>query len=318
MINGKSAKLPDFLLVGAPRSGTTTLYQYFKMHPGIFVGKKEPHFFSLEGKEPSFTQTKYIKENVWELSFYIQLFEAAGDHQKIGDCSPSYLPAYKQSIRHIKKIYGHDSESIKIIMILRNPVDAVYSHYLHQIKRRKENLSLGDAIKPEIIRKRTGQHPQYNYIALRMYYRQVKAYLENFPHVSVFYFEDLKNPTSLLKNIFSFLEVRDITDGMTLKIRANPSGIPKNMVFFRILNSYLLPKTFRNLVPPGFKTKLSELRQYLIRNTLIKPQMDPDIRRTLLSLFRDDIADLGKLLNKDLSHWLTAHSNEKRKEVKAN
>ena len=120
MINGESAKLPDFLLVGAAKSGTTTLYRYFKLHPEIYVGVKEPHFFSLQGKEPSFTETRYIKGKVWELSYYLNLFKEAKDYQKIGDCSPSYLSAYNQSIGYIKKIYGEKYKNIKILIILRN------------------------------------------------------------------------------------------------------------------------------------------------------------------------------------------------------
>jgi hypothetical protein len=276
IINGKSAKLPDFLLVGAARSGTTTLYHYFKLHPEIYVSVKEPHFFSLQGKEPTFTETGYIKEKVWELSYYLNLYKEAKDNQKIGDCSPSYLSAYNQSIGYIKQIYGEKYDKIKILIILRNPVDALYSHYLHQVKRNKENLSLVEAIKPENIKKRIKKHPQYNYIDPGMYYKQVKAYIENFSHVQIYFFEEQKEPKLLLENIFKFLEVQDITDKLSLKIRANPSGIPKNKYIFRILNSYLLPKLSRRIIPNNIKVKLSDIRQNLIKKSLIKPDVTRD------------------------------------------
>lgn len=311
MINGKSEKLPDFLLVGAARSGTTTLYRYFKLHPEIYVGVKEPHFFSLQGKEPSFTETRYIKEKIWELSYYLNLFKEAKGYQKIGDCSTSYLSAYKQSIGYIKKIYSKQYKKIKILIILRNPVDALYSHYFHQVKRDKENLSLEEAIKTENIENRIKKHPHYNYIEPGMYYKQVKAYLENFSNVRVYFFEDQKKPELLLKNIFEFLDVDDITVKMTLRIRANPSGIPKNKFVFRILNSYLLPKLFRRFVPYNIKEKLSGLKQNLIRKSLIKPEMDPNIRKKLLSIYCDDIKKLETLLKKDLSPWLNNATRRK-------
>jgi hypothetical protein len=317
MINSKSANLPDFLLVGAARSGTTTLYNYFKQHPEIYVGLKEPHFFSLEGKEPSFTETGYLKEKIWELSYYLSLYKEAKDYQKIGDCSPSYLSAYKQSIGYIKKIYGKKYESVKILIILRDPVDALFSRYLHQVKRGKENLSLVEAIKPEIIERRIKKHPQYSYIEPGMYYKQVKAYIENFSHVQIHLFEDQKKPELLLKNIFKFLEVQDITGKMNLKIHANPSGIPKNRFIYKILNSSQIPKFFGRIIPVNIKANLSVIRHNLIKGSLVRPHMDPDVKKELLSIYYDDIKKLELLVRRDLSCWLRKHSHNYLEDIKA-
>ncbi len=180
---------------------------------------------------------EYITEKIWELDFYTGLYKNAEDSQKICDCSPSYLAAYDRTIPYMKKLYDKESNKLKILIILRNPVDVSYSHYMHQVKRGKDDLSFEEAIRPDVIRERVKLHPQYDYVNQGMFYSQVKSYLENFPMVKVVFFEELKNARGLMKDVFTFLEVEDITGSMQLNVQSNPSGKPRNKFIFNMLNT---------------------------------------------------------------------------------
>ncbi len=115
--------LPDFLILGAMRSGTTSLYHYLKQHPEIFMPSlKEPHFFSYFGK-PVSPLPSYIRSARWNLEDYLTLFESAMNGQLIGEASVSYLYYYRETIENIKRVYRDNYSQLKCIAILRNPVE---------------------------------------------------------------------------------------------------------------------------------------------------------------------------------------------------
>jgi len=149
-------KLPNFLIVGAPKSGTTSLYYYLKEHPEIYMSKlKEPHFFSKEcknlpfrgPKDESLGSTKYMNLT-WE--DYQNLFKGAITYKAVGEASADYLYYFKCSIKNIKKYLGNP----KIIIILRNPIERAFSAYLHMLRDGREYLSFREALHMEEERKK--------------------------------------------------------------------------------------------------------------------------------------------------------------------
>ncbi|MFO7870641.1 MAG: sulfotransferase [Kiritimatiellia bacterium] len=125
-------RLPDFMIIGAPRSGTSSLYFHLRRHPEIFMPElKEPLFFNNFGKEVSPIRSR----SPWTLEDYAELFRPASEEQLVGEASALYLCAYRDTINSIKEVYGDKYRDLGIIAILRNPVERAWSGYL-LLKRR--------------------------------------------------------------------------------------------------------------------------------------------------------------------------------------
>jgi tetratricopeptide (TPR) repeat protein len=198
--------LPNFLIVGAAKSGTTSLFEYLNQHPDIFLPEfKEPQFFVLEDIAGSVY--KYIDN--WEA--YLQLFDGADGCKWRGEASVFYLYYYNTAIRNILKYLGKD---VKIIIILRNPIERAFSAYNHTLKNNPdENLnSFEMALNAEEERiKKKKISPMLHYKAMGLYAESIAAFKENFKKVLVLdYKEMIKDPDNLVKKIFDFLEVPQI------------------------------------------------------------------------------------------------------------
>ena len=124
--------MPNFLIIGAPKSGTTSLYQYLKQHPQIYLpDKKEPHFFSFEGRTQGFNgpgQADFMKKRITKIEDYIKLFENVNDELAIGEASTSYL-YIPEAVERIKKYVPE----VKIITIIRHPAERAFSDYLQHL-----------------------------------------------------------------------------------------------------------------------------------------------------------------------------------------
>ncbi|MFC1812830.1 sulfotransferase domain-containing protein, partial [Thermodesulfobacteriota bacterium] len=182
--------MPNFLIVGAAKSGTTSLYSYLNQHPDIFMPKwKELSFFIGDPAGPI--------HKVKKPEFFLRVFATVANQTAVGEASTSYL--YDESApKRIKEVLG----AIKIIIVLRNPVDMAYSLYNHQVRKEGETLenfeaaleAEADRIRDPIFRKKCyGWHANYYYYHRGLYYEQVKRYLDVFgnENVIIFLFEDL-------------------------------------------------------------------------------------------------------------------------------
>ncbi len=304
IVRGKKVKLPDFLIVGALKCGTTSLYHYLRQHPQIYMPtNKEPKFFGYMECQPQFKITDYkgVKNIIWRFEDYVKLFQDAKNGQLIGEATPSYLCKHDTTIPHIKSIYGKSYKKVKIIAILRNPVDRVLSQYLFLRKLGSEKLSLDKAINAQTIEKRKLKNPGFDYIGPGMYYKQVKEYLEEFHHVKICFFEDLKNSDGLVKVLFDFLGVAPDVKVNT-NVQFGISGIPRNklMVSLILKMSGCLKTLYKN----KYRVPLISLRDSILRNLLTKEKLDQITKEKLLNIYSYDINNLQKLTNRDLSSWI--------------
>lgn len=298
--------LPNFLIVGAARSGTTSLYYYLKQHPEIYMSPvKEPHFLvyhALEFPHRGGQDGMFDENIVKDFAEYKSLFSNVKAEMKIGEASTAYLYYYKNAIPKIKKTLG----DIKIVVILRNPIDRAYSAYMHQIRYNTEYLSFEDALREEKKRIKNNWAPYWYYRDVGFYYEQVKAYLENFSDVKLYLLEDLeKNPLRLAKDIYSFLAV-DNSFVPDISTRYNVSGVAKYKLVHNVL---LRPNPIKSLSKLILKTLIGNERkvaigQKLRSNLLKKPAMKTETREYLKKVFREDILALQDLIDRDLSHWL--------------
>lgn len=303
------AKLPNFLIVGAAKSGTTSIYHYLKQHPDIYVPEnKEPRFF-VASKFGEFHHShpfyNYFCKNItFTFENYMILFDGVTKERSIGEASVQYLYLYSLAIPQIKKYLG----DVNIIIILRNPVERAFSTYNHLIRDKLESLPFEKCLEIEEERIRANWLPLYFYKDMGFYHNQVKAYMENFSRVTVYLYDDLKKDSSvILRDIYEFLEVDPSFIPYNINVKYNVSGVPK----IKALQSFFLKYNhpLKKLLRPLFlntigKEKTENLVNHFKNKNLRKQKIEPETRKYLIELYRDDILMLEKLIKRDLSSWL--------------
>ncbi|SET22662.1 sulfotransferase family protein [Thalassotalea agarivorans] len=203
----------NFLIVGAQKSGTSALEKYLEAHPDIQLAKKkEVHFFDNE--EYYSSEVDYTK--------YYQFFAESSRTAK-GECTPIYMywrPA-------IKRIYEYNP-SMKIIAVLRSPIDRAYSHWNMERDRNSDKLDFSTAIRTESHRCREAlplQHRVYSYCDRGFYTEQIRHIWRYFPKKQTLFikYEDLKlNPNVVIKRICQFLCVSESDPIKEQKVHVRP------------------------------------------------------------------------------------------------
>lgn len=294
--------MPNFLIIGSAKGGTTSLHYYLNQHPQIFMSAvKEPRFFALEGEVLNFRNPDAaINHNsVTTLEAYQALFKDVTNEIAIGEASPLYLYSAK-AVERIK----HYIPQAKLIAVLRNPVDRAFSCYTHLRRENYEKLSFAEGLKAEEQRIQDNWAHLWHYKKAGFYYEQLKRYYDAFDpaQIKVYLFEDLNvDSTAITQDICRFLGVDDSFQPELS--RQNVSGIPKS----RLVHNFFARKNpIREAIAPLIP---SHLRQQISRkiktwNLGKKPELDPAIRQELVELYREDILKLQELLQRDLSHWL--------------
>ena len=300
--------MPNFLIIGAAKAGTTALYSYLKQHPQIYMSpEKEPHFFAFEGEKLNFGGTagdrEWLNRNaITDIKTYQQQFQKVSQQIAIGEASALYLyiPKAAERIRHY-------IPNAKLITILRNPAQRAYSAFLFQMRDSLEPITdFTQALQEEKTRIQNNWVPIYYYQQMGFYYAQLKRYFDIFDReqIKVYLYEDFSaNPMSIVQDTFQFLGVDDTFAPNVLE-RHNVSGIPKN----KVLSNFIVnPHPIKDIFKPFFP---NSLRRALIvrlknRRSLDKPPpMSAEVRKQLIDVYRDDILRLQDLLQRDLSIWL--------------
>lgn len=171
-----------------------------------------------------------MNNSIFEWEDYLNLFEDAQKEKAIGESTATYLYYHETAITLIKKYLGN----IKIIILLRNPIDRAFSAYLYLRRKNCESISFKEALEIENIRKRQNWKSLYHYTSAGFYYNQVKDYLDNFDQVKICLFDDLKKDSlRLVKDIYNFLGL-DTSFTLDVSKKYNVSGIPKNKFFLNL------------------------------------------------------------------------------------
>jgi hypothetical protein len=289
--------MPNFLIIGAMKSGTTALYYYLEQHPEIYMSPvKEPNFFSSQEQENA-------ADAVTNIGTYQHLFRGGSGKKALGEASHSYL--YEPRAAAEIKRYVPEA---KLIAILRNPIDRAYSHFLHMVRTGMEPLDdFAQALREEEVRihkERTFQ----DYIGRGLYYQQLKRYFGTFPQeqVRVYLYEDLSGaPISTVQDAFRFLKVDDsfVPD---VSLRRNVSGQPKYKTLDGLLRRQSRIKHAAKIyLPARMRWRLSKTFDDLkTRNLAEPPPVQSKVRRHLIGVYREDILKVQELIHRDLSGWL--------------
>ncbi|MFC1869144.1 sulfotransferase domain-containing protein [Thermodesulfobacteriota bacterium] len=289
---------PNFLIVGAAKAGTTSLYDYLRQHPDIFMPEwKELSFFIGDPFGPL--------HRVRKPQHYYSVFSKAQGQTAVGEASTSYL--YDKDAPNI---INEKLRPIKILIILRDPVSMSYSLYNHEVRREGETIaSFEAALAAESNRRKSlefkkkcyGWHANYYYFQRGLYYNQVKRYIDAFggEKVKIFLFDELtKDPFEVAREAFRFLGVDD-TFLPSIEVH-NPAGsilkIPKfwtDRGLFVKTSQFVLSKNLIKKIPHLFRNFGREL----------PAPINPATAQNLRKLYQDDICRLENLIGKDLAAW---------------
>ena len=316
-------RLPNFLIIGAAKSGTTTLYQYLCRHPQVYMSTpKEPEFFARDDR--------YAKGIEW----YASLFSKAEPYQVCGEASTIYTlwPHFPEAAARIAQWLPN----VKLIYVMRHPVDRAYSYYVQLIKnaqntRRQLNIvkTFEESINPDVVQVIPPPVPDPTIVDSHLpkcpalyldgsnYIKQIEQYLQFFPRKAFLFLlmEDLiQDPAESTRKVFNFLGIDDEIDVIRDNpIRANQTKThtewflrsritaPLKKIPGVSHTSKLLPQRTRDHVYQLLK-RLPYYKEQ-VENQYLPQPMRPETRRMLLERFQKPNQRLAEFLNRDLSSW---------------
>lgn len=302
-MQGKKPKiLPDVILVGAAKSGTTSLAHQFLLHPGIYIplAKKEPHYFSFAGRPPSYTDHAFANTLVWQAEEYEALYASAAPGQLIADCSTSYLYLAESAVPNILAAYGDRADRLLVMAVLRDPVERAYSHWMYLVRNGHEDLSFEEAIQPETIARRKERRWGFDYLGYGHYANSVKRFKEAFPNFKVFLFEDLQDQQGMMDEVCDHLHIARM---VVSPVNSNPGGIPKNRWIVRMLLRNGLLRSLSHLAPSRTRAKIRTRRDGMLRQALERPEMSSGARAFLIDHYKEDVRSLALILDRNLDNW---------------
>ena len=296
--------LPNFLIIGAHKCGTTSLYEYLRQHPQVFMPQlKEPSFFTFENQNlDGFPAMK--RSVVTRFEEYVALFANADGKPAIGEASPMYFKCSHSAAR-IK----HYLPNARLILILRNPVERAYSHFQMELRNGTvKSQNFADAIQefellPDGIRNQ-------RYIHDGKYFSLLKPYLDLFgvENLLVLLFDQLRtDPTGMMRSVYQFLNI-DSNFTPDLSEKHNEGGLWRNplwKLYYRAVHPAF--GSISNALPENLQARLASVNKQMRKKAVVRsPEMSPEVRAELHAIFREEILKLQDLIHQDLSAWLDA------------
>lgn len=271
--------LPTFLIPGAPKAGSSTLYDCFAAHPQILMSeRKEPDFFGGRWGQG--------------IAYYEEFFRAYNGEKAIGEATVGYLsdPAAPERIHQVLP-------DVKFVIVMRDPVSRAVSHYWWRVNTNAETRTLDEVLDSD------DNYP----VDCGMYHTQICRFLEYFP-LSRMHFvltEDMaRDLDGVLRSASDFLGVDPVP---VTTSASNPARVARSRTATTLL-SRASTSRLKHLAPTPVRSWASKTVAMLARaNTkpFRPPLLRPDQRRRLQDTFRPDIESLERLLDRDLSEWKT-------------
>ena len=235
-------------------------------------------------------------KRVQSLEEYQGLFKMAKPGQLCGDISPDYLYFYQKAV---PKILDEVDAQLPIVIVLRNPIDRAYSHYLENVRLRRETLSFEAALDAEETRRAANWGWGLIYTDVGLYAEQVKAYTDNFERVLLLLFEEDIVTGRATEKILDFLNLDSLSESRA-DIHANVSGYPQNRWLHRLMTDELIVRKVKDVIKAtplytsSIYTGLRRYYQKLMKANLKKVAMAAQTRHLLKEKFQDDVALLAE------------------------
>jgi Sulfotransferase family len=290
--------LPNFIVIGAAKAGTTALYWYFAEHPQVFMSRvKETNYFAHGVDDQG--RLLYGNPDIHHFSItsfgeYQQLFADAGDALAVGEVSPLYLECPHAAARIRERL-----PEIKLICCLRHPVDRAYSDYLMYLRNRGRRFDPAR----ELTASATWARPDSHWMRIGRYREQLARYFAAFPReqLHLFLFDALKeSPRTVMQELYRFVGV-DPAFQPDFDTPHNVGGMPAS----RLLEGVYTSRLIRTAVEPWIPRRAANWVRWLrTRNMRQAPALPAALRKELTSHFRDDIARTSELIGQGLERWL--------------
>ncbi len=289
--------LPGFVCVGGAKCGTTSLYEYLRRHPEVFLpDQKELHFFSypeLKTRPNGPGMSSVLKGLISSEAQYRSLYREVQAGQIGGDISPSYLNE-KNVPQRIVQLLG----MVKIIILLRNPVERVFSQYMHLRRAAKEDLTLREAIAAEPQRAVAAWGDMWQYTNSAYASERVQRYIDFFGshNVLVVLSEELRADP---QKQFSFIcRHIGISDNIPIDFSRefNKSGIPKYKFIARLIDASPVTNFAKAIIPRRLGSLIKRKIQEI--NTGNREDFPSDLKRELRELYREEISALERILKR--------------------
>jgi hypothetical protein len=311
----RGGRLPDFLLLGAPKAGTTALHAALAGHPELFLSPvKEPKYYLCgDSPPPAYTgpgDAHSNREWIWQRQRYLDLFADAGDDQLAGESTPFYL-YHRDARRRISA----DLPRAKLIAVLRDPVDRAYSNWMHLWADGLEPCAdVVEACEREQRRIDAGWAPFWHYRSMGMYGRQLADLFEHFPREQVLvlrYRRLVDDPRAALNRVCRFLGVSENVVTEIPKGNSRPFVNPgiRTTLLGPVLRAgakggqFLPPQVWRTASKP----LIGQLHQ---RGDVHRPRLTPEQGEILRTPFLEDIDLLEELLDESFDDWRSHRHGE--------
>lgn len=269
----------DFMIIGAQKCGTTTLFNTLVRHPSIAgCSNKEPHFFS--------TAEDWRRE----LPAYERLFpEPETEDTLYAEASTSYT-FYPVRSKHIWDDLYEYNPQMKFIYIVRRPIDRVVSGYMHAYERGYTDRSIEEAIVAE-----------RSYIDFTRYYTQIAPYIRRFgrSQVHIIDFDDLvRDREQVLEELAGFLGLDPAGFDLANEVHANVS-VGSDKRHHKYDEPSLYPRLLRRFAPALWRKKVDNAD----RRFDAKPLLSKDDQEMIVNMLELEVTAMEQLLDRDLSHW---------------
>lgn len=304
--SGNEKKLPNFLVAGVPKAGTTSLHHYLDSHPSIFMpAKKELHFFTsgliaknINGPGDLDASTTGIVSDIDE---YEQCFAGARSEEVSGEVSPSYFYFARECSLQIKDVLN----SPKVILMLRDPIERAFSNYLHLLREGRETEEFEVALELEQERKASGYGDFWRYTEHSLYSEKTRFILDEFgqDNVKIVLSEQLKaSPERILPEIFEFIGV-DPAVSISTSTNYNSSAVYSDNLVTRMFNSKASFKSsIMSALPDGLANKLRQFKSDRLKQYAIEgPKLKEETVAALRELFKADIEAMSQFV--DTTFW---------------
>ena len=302
--------VPNFVVAGAARSGTTGVVEGLRSHPNVFVTHpKEPHYFALHTMGANFAgpgdDETINRVAVTERDKYLAMYPSERrSYVALGEGSVSTLYYYQNSIPELLDM----NSGIRVVVFLRDPVERAYSS--HQYMRARgfephEDFLIALAEEPR--RRSQNWHHIWHYSAMGLYSDAIAAFQAAFPpeQLGIWFYEDLnRDYVGTVRQVLRFLQVPATADEAVGIPRVNISGAPRFLAVQRALKWATGHEWFRSLVK---RSTSYWVRERVRRSLLNRSSGVPEEARAVLEpFFRDDVQRLRTLIHGDVPPWLQA------------
>lgn len=277
--------LPNFIIIGAMKCGTTSLHYYLNSHPDIFMSREKELTFFVESEN-------------WEKGIEWYKSQFTGKAKIYGEASPAYTkyPIFQNVAQKMYSVVPN----IKLIYIVRDPIKRIISQYLHRWANGTENQFITEALQD------FRENDFNSYVSRSRYYFQLEQYLQYYSsnQILVISAEDLfQFPKKTLTQVFNFLEVSLSFEQIKFQNKIHKTKDKRRKNKLGILISHLPIFNQIDKLPSNIEYHIDKLIYFPFSTSVKIPQIDLNLRQQLIDYFKDDIDKLKNFTGKDFQQW---------------